>query len=430
MIAAAALSELRSAVGESALLEHDALDVQGAQVSLTLRPADAEGLSEVLRSANRLNLALVLRGGGTRLGLGNPLRRADALLSTERITGVDVLDAEEGVAHVRGGTPLAELRARASAQGWELALDPPGARSTLGGALAAAAVGPRCHRFGLPRDGVLGLEVVLGTGARTRCGGRVVKNVTGFDLAKLYTGSLGTLGVITGAWLRLCPRCEVEAVMLARLSDAGPALDEVRAAAGRAGVRALALVSPDLVGHLGLARGASESSQELVLVELAGDRATFARDRDALARDLGVEEVDAAALERVRELQGADLEAPGVGTLRFRIDALPSRLGAARERLREGGAAVLAYPGAGLLFAWFRVPDRDGAAGGDAAVECARRAARAGRGGWMLESAPLWARRGRDVFGDAPGPLPVLRALKQRFDPAGVLNPGRFAGGI
>ena len=124
MIDAAALSELRSAVGESALLEHDALDVQGAQISLTLRPADAEGLSEVVRAANRLDLALVLRGGGTRLGLGNPLRRADAVLSTERISGVDVLDAEEGVAHVRGGTPLAELRACAGAQGWEPALDP------------------------------------------------------------------------------------------------------------------------------------------------------------------------------------------------------------------------------------------------------------------------------------------------------------------
>ncbi len=430
MIGAEELADLRSAVGDAALLEHDPLDLDGVKVALTLRPADGEGIAAAVGAANRLGLALVPRGGGTRLGLGNAPRRADAVLSTERIRGVDELDAEEGVAHVRAGTPLAELRERARAQGWEPPLDPPGAASTLGGALASAAIGPRCHGFGMPRDAVLGMEVVLGSGARTRCGGRVVKNVTGFDLAKLYTGSLGTLAVIEAAWLRLRPRSEVEVVMLARLADGAAALEKARAAAELAAVRAVALASPDLAASLGLERGASETPRELLLVELAADRATLARDRDALAHDLGAEETSPAALERVRELQGAKPQGEGFGTLRFRIDALRSRLGGVRALLRDAGAAVLVYPGAGLLFAWFRVPADEDAAALEAAIRCARSAARAGVGGWMLESAPLWARRGCDVFGDAPGPLPVLRALKQRFDPAAVLKPGLLAGGI
>ena len=99
--------------------------------------------------------------------------------------------------------PLRDVREALAASGWELSLDPPGRDSTVGGCLAAASVGPRALGLGLPRDQVLGLTVSLASGERVRCGGRVVKNVTGYDLNKLYTGSFGSLGVIESAWLRL-----------------------------------------------------------------------------------------------------------------------------------------------------------------------------------------------------------------------------------
>jgi glycolate oxidase FAD binding subunit len=195
---------LVSALGVESVREHEPLEVDGLRIGVTLAPASVEALGGALRTLRERDLAAIVRGGGTRLGLGNPPRRAACFLSTERLAEVEELDAGRA-GPGRAGTPLTELRAAANARGWELPLDAPGRGSTVGGVLAAAALGPRAQGYGLPRDLVLGLDVVLGDGTLTRCGGRVVKNVTGYDLAKLYTGSLGTLGVIA-AWLRLRPR--------------------------------------------------------------------------------------------------------------------------------------------------------------------------------------------------------------------------------
>ena len=151
---------------------------------------------------------LIPFAGGTRVVLGNPPLRADVRLDLGALRGVLELDRSEGVCHVRGATPLSELREALAGTGWEVPLDVSDA-STVGGALACNAVGPRTHGQGLPRDVVLGLSIAHASGKRTRCGGRVVKNVTGYDLNKLYTGSFGTLGVIVSAWLRLRPRPRV-----------------------------------------------------------------------------------------------------------------------------------------------------------------------------------------------------------------------------
>ena len=110
------------------------------------------------------------------------------------------------------------------------------------------------------------------------------------------------------------------------------------------------------------------------------------------------------------------------------MDALPARVHAAAERLREAGARLLVYPGAGLVFAFLALAADAGDAGG--VLAAARAAASAGGGGFVLEEAPLAVKRAHDVFGDPPGGLGIMRALKQRFDPQGILNPGRFAGGL
>ncbi|MGI9591971.1 MAG: FAD-binding oxidoreductase, partial [Myxococcota bacterium] len=224
MIAPEALRALADAAGEGGLAEHAPARLDGVELSATLRPADGEALARVLSALGQAGLAAVLRGAGSHLGLGNPPRGAELFLSLERLPGVDELDEVEGICHVASGTPLSTLREKLATTAWELPLDVPG---TLGGCLAAARIGPRSLGFGLPRDVVLGLEVALGSGQRTRCGGRVVKNVTGYDLAKLYIGSLGSLGGIEGAWLRLRPRpacvraLELEAADVAAAGQAG-----------------------------------------------------------------------------------------------------------------------------------------------------------------------------------------------------------------
>jgi glycolate oxidase FAD binding subunit len=411
---------LRALVGADAVRAQRPQPVDGVAPEVRLVPSDAAALADTLRVLEERRLAALVCGGGTRLGLGNPPERGDVLLCTEALAGIDELDAEEGVVHLGAGTRLETLRDEARKAGWEPPLDAPGATSTVGGVLAAAATGPRCQGFGRPRDAVLGLEVCLSSGARTRSGGRVVKNVTGYDLQKLYTGSLGTLGVIEAAWLRLRPLPErVELVMVRLTAGYDPTVRGLEAAQMSA-ARAVAVLEPPLCGELD--PGGRES---LLVVELAGDAAVVKEDRKRLTFSLGTELGDAELLERVRHLQGAS---PGAMGVRIRVDALPSRLADAARPLRRAGALLLSYPGAGLLYARFQLDAAD--PGGTVAIRAAREAARAGGGGFVLEEAPLSVKQACDVFGDPPESLPLMRELKRQFDPHRVLNPGRFVGRI
>jgi glycolate oxidase FAD binding subunit len=254
---------------------------------------------------------------------------------------------------------------------------------------------------------------VLGSGERTRCGGRVVKNVTGYDLPKLYTGSHGALGVIVAAWLRLRPRPARSRVLALPAHPGSDAIARGIAAARLPSARACAL--------RGRAGGALEG-----VIELAGADATVERDARLLRDEHGATEAAPGALEAIREAQGATPEPHG---LRFRIPALPTQLHAALAAL-DPTAAVLVYPGLRLVYAGFALSSADDTAGAARAFECADAAARAAAGTFRCESAPPSAKRGRDVFGPAPHELALARALKSRFDPHGVLSPGRFAGGV
>ena len=414
---------LRKAVGDAALEEHAPVDVDGAALGWTLRPGDGEALARAVRALAERRLGVVVRGGGSKLGFGNPPRGAVLLLSTAAHAGVLELDAEEGVLRARSGTRLAELREALGETGWELPFDPPGANATLGGTLAAAAVGPRHLGFGRPRDLVLGLDAVLGDGVRARCGGRVVKNVTGYDLMKLQIGALGSLGVIESAWIRLRARPECERVLSASL---GPdAAAHGVAAARLASARAVALVGASLAPAVEPAL--DPGAGFLLVAELAGDEAAVARDAARLAADLGAVDGSRGAIARLRALQGGTF---GPAGLCFRLAVLLDRLDPVSGLLGEAGADLLLHPGSGLAFARFALDSEAGAARVDRAWSAVRRAARAGGGHAALEAAPAWAKAVRDVFGEPAEASGLARALKQRFDPARVLNPGRFAGGL
>jgi glycolate oxidase FAD binding subunit len=415
---------LRKAAGDAALEPGATLDVDGCAFAATVCPPGGEALARAVRVLAERGLGAVVCGGGSRLALGNPPRGARVLLSTAGLAGVLALDREEGVLHAGAGTPLAALRDALSDTVWELPLDPPGARATLGGTLAAAAVGPRHLGFGRPRDLVLGTTAVSGDGLRARAGGRVVKNVTGYDLAKLHVGALGTLGVIESTWLRLRPRPACVQSLAAGLG-AGPAAAAAGVAAARLPTaRAVALVGAPAAAEV---EPACAGSTWLLLAELAGDEAAVARDARTLAARHGASAAGAHALERVRALAAA---AGGTAGLRFRLAVLPDRLSSVSDGLHAAGAALLLHPGSGLVFARFVLAGEGDGAGLDAAWRAVRAAARQGGGFAVLEEAPAWAKPARDVFGDAPAEAPLWRALKQRFDPAGVLNPGRFAGSL
>ncbi|MEN8159257.1 MAG: hypothetical protein ABFS41_04200, partial [Myxococcota bacterium] len=258
---------------------------------------------------------------------------------------------------------------------------------------------------------VLGLGVVLASGERIRCGGRVVKNVTGYDLAKLFVGSFGSHGVIEWAWLRLRPAPEATRVLVAEVDAYAIALEAAR----RPSARAAAVVAPALLE--------AEGPGRRLLVELAGDAAAVAQDAAWLEAEFDAREGEAAALERVREAQAA-------GPLRIRIAALPGELPAVANVLRGAGGELLVHPARGLAWARFALAGPDDEAGVDRALAAATRAAAGASGRRRIEEAPLGARVGREVFGGADASLALERALKAQYDPLGILNPGRFVGGL
>jgi len=388
--------------------------VDGVVPQLCAAPRSADGVAEVLRHAGKERLAVIPRGAGTKLGWGMPPARADVVLSTEGLDRVVEHAASDLVVRAQAGGRLADLQAQLARHGQRLSLDPPEPGATLGGVVAASASGPRRQRYGAPRDLVLGITVALADGTVAKAGGKVVKNVAGYDLGKLFAGSLGTLGVIVELAFRLHPLPVSQAWVVGSLPT-----PEAAAAAVQALLRSTLVPSA-----VELSWTPSQPVRLGVFFE---------------GRPPGVEAQSQAALALLAPLgsvvnqtsfDAADSAAPD---LLLQIAALPADLalvlhavrGAAAER---GLAAHLSgRAGLGVLHAGFR----NGDARAYADVVVALRQGLAGRGASVvIRRASVDVKRKTDVFGDVGDALPLMRRLKERFDPAGTLSPGRFVGGI
>src|SRR6266568_2660423 len=208
-IEALAASIQEYAPGAQVTTETDALRnyaIDGLLPRLVVTPATVEEVAQVVALTNQQDLTLLTRGGGSRMSLGAPPERIDVLLETNQLTRLLEHEAPDLTCQIEAGLTLAALQAQLATKGQWLALDPPDAeQSTLGGILASNASGPKRLRYGTARDLVIGLRVVQATGEVAKSGGRVVKNVAGYDLNKLYIGSLGTLGIIVEANFKLQP---------------------------------------------------------------------------------------------------------------------------------------------------------------------------------------------------------------------------------
>jgi glycolate oxidase FAD binding subunit len=399
----------------------------GASLPVAIEPRDADSLGAALAVLDAARVPAAILGAGTKAWLGNPLRGARLLISTLGLAGIDELDEADGVVRVGAGTSLEALAAAARTAGWASPIDAPGRGGTVGGALASALAGPRRPGFGPARDAVLGLDTVLAHGALTRCGARVVKNVTGYDLAKLYVGSLGTLGVIERAWLRLRVVPERAHVLHAALDDDG-AIDFALVVARRPTARAVALVSESLAAAApGLGDPPRGGARWRLVVELAGDAVAVERDAAWLGAERKAEQAPDAAIEALRGLQ---THVAPIG-VRVRLHVLPSALASTGAVLERGGARLLVQPVPGVVTACFEAGMDDGEDPWwlDRVLGVVDEARTAARGEAVVEALPAWAQGRRDVFGGASG-LSLMRSLKRRFDPNGILNPGRFAGAI
>ncbi len=393
--------------GQQAGETRERIEVPGAFVERVDRPARIAELSELLAERHANAAGVLVCGGRTRLEHANRARPLAAAISLDALSGIDVFEPEEGVVHALAGTPIRTLQAAVAAEGWELPLDPPGRATTVGGTIASAAVGPRSHAFGRVADAVLGLELVGADGAVSKCGGRVVKNVTGYDLAKLYTGSFGSLAVVSGAWLRLRPQPVCRLVLGGRSAPDRETFERARALSRAVNVRAFVWSeSPD-----------GDGAQ--IAVELGASEAGVAHDRDRLDGTLGLRTVEPDAIDRLRDARGrAENGAP----LALRARVLATRLEEMRRAVLAAGLAVSIDVGLGIVFAsgtladpqaLVRLREKAESCGGHASFE------------WLP---PDWY-ASLDVFGEQPGTRGIAETLKQRFDPRRILNPGRFVAG-
>ena len=398
---------LAQVVGDGALREATPEDaVGGVLPALVVAPGDEAEVAAVCGLAHRDGLALVVRGSGTKQGWGRPPRRCDAVLDTRRLRGVVEHAPGDLVCTVRAGTPLAELRAAlAAAPGHRqrLALDPPQPdTATVGGVVATGAAGALRVRHGTVRDLLIGARFVLGDGTVGHSGGKVVKNVAGYDVARLLVGSLGTLAVITEVTFRLHPVPPATRTLL--LEGASPA--RLAAAVDALRTAPIVLGAADLLWPDGSARlrveGTAESvdDQAETVASLTGARPL---DEEAAAA------LDAALAPRPWAAEGAVV---GLAVPRSRLAALlEAGSDFATEMVVRGPAGV----------AEARLPERaEVVARMRAAVERLGGHLTVRRGGHELAAVAWPAESGPEVA--------LMRAVRRSLDPGGVLAPGRFLG--
>ena len=359
---------------------------------------------EAVREATATRTPLRISGNARWLGAGRPVNAARTL-SLSRLTGIVQYEPGDFTLTARAGTTLAELASAILPHRQFLALDPFGDDTgTIGATVATAASGPLAQAFGAPRDNVIGLEVVTGDGAVVRCGGRVVKNVAGFDLTRLFTGSWGTLGVITEVSVRLRALPAVDETYALAVDERPEPLEALLKGLRVASIAPLALelVSPAFATRLIL------PSSTMLLVRLGGNAASVRAQRNGLA-SLG--DLREPPKDVWRAVRSAEPAASVVG----RLSSLPSRIG---QVWQEARAATAGVPDALITASLGRGVMRCILPGnaGDAARRLSRCDATV-----IFERLPaeLWSEIAPSTVNDR-----LSRSVKQRFDPAHVLNPG------
>jgi glycolate oxidase FAD binding subunit len=395
--------------------------VAGAQPQLVVAPGDEKQLAQVLKAANDADVAVIPRGGGTKLGWGNPPQRADVILSTARLNAIIEHAHSDLTVTVEAGCTLEQLSETLAKQNQRLALDglwP--SRATVGGILSTNDSGALRLRFGSLRDLVIGVTIALPDGTLAKSGGKVVKNVAGYDLPKLVTGALGTLGVITQATFRLHPMPKESRTISCVAHD------------GRDAQRIILAIQDSKLAHSALQIRFIESMQPVIDVLFEATEAGCTAQTAQLKKII----IPATVIQYGPELWTAreDLysEAASItGTSALaKISVLPTQIAEAHETVAALAGAnrmrfnVLFYAtGIGAIYLGASSYTLAGT------LKSLREKIEQLGGSLVIAHRPDGTPQ-LDAWGNPGDTLPLMRALKQQFDPKSTLNPGRFVGGI
>lgn len=441
-------AQLQSALAEASatvrpVVADDQLQVDGVQPSLVAHPRELDELAAVVGAADRARAKVIPWGAGTRMTIGMPPRAADVAVRTDALDEIIEYEPADLTITLQAGMRLGALQERLRQEGQMLALDPAASdRATIGGLIAANASGPIRLYYGSARDIVIGTKVVNADGVISKAGGRVVKNVAGYDLNKLYIGSLGTVGIIVELSFKLHPLPQAQGMLVASFAS----YDDAAAAVGSVfrsplGPGAIELLDADAAKSV--AGVAVPSGGCLVIVAALGFEKAVIRQladlREMCARADSIESVrEGARLDRlwsgIREFNDPSL----AGTCLLKLAVPPSRSAAGVQELRRVAAelgfepTVMAHAGSGVAYARLRGDSWDADANGRLAtlVERSRQFARGEGGSLVVEACPVAAKSLLDVWGDVGSSIKIMRALKTNLDPNSTLNPGRYVGGI
>lgn len=399
------------------------------------RPSSLPELAELIRQARAEDTAIYPLGGQTKLGLGMPPTKLGCAVDLRDLAAVIDFPARDMTVTVQTGIAVKTLQEMLSKENLRLPIDVPQAgRATLGGILAANTSGPRRYGYGTLRDYVIGIGAINDEGNEFKAGGRVVKNVAGYDLCKLLVGSLGTLGVITQATLKLRPLAEERAVLCLLCEPASvesiltgvhgsrtrpTSVDLLNRTAAQAVFTSAKIVTPD--------------AQWIVLVGYEGNAAAVHWQVQQIVKEVGsLCQVVARLSFTVRVLHDALVEfaAWPDARLAFKANMLPSTVAAfCRDADQDSDRPALrAHAGNGIVHgAWPGDLTRSQAT---SMLSIWRERAKAGQGSVIVSRCPSEWKSTLDVWGPAPGDAWLMREVKAKFDPRRIFNPGRFIDGI
>jgi len=429
--------------------------IDGVTPAMVVLPADAGQVADVLRLAAEHQATVFPRGGGSHTFVGQTPAQVDLVLSVRRLQQQLAYEPADMTTTVQAGVRFTELQRTLGSSGQFLALDPPvTATTTIGGVVATNVSGPRRLLYGTARDLLLGMAVMTIDGKRTKAGGRVVKNVTGYDLTKLYIGSLGTLAVIVELTWKVHPLPPGESTLgigCAHHADLLPLLQTLRQLPLRLNSLALlnATACQALAAHLQLTM---PESAYLFMTRVEGTpavtqsqerRLTEALRQVPLTRSPSFHTWDEGTQERLWAGLGA-LTRGDVGLHAARqcmvvqVSLLTSTLPAFCQEVQEVARqtetpwSIVAHAGSGIVYVGIPVPDPETPdverlmAGLQALDTCVAHV----QGRRVIERAPVAVKQRCQVWGATGDDFNVMRAIKATFDPQHRLNPGRFIGGL
>ena len=425
------IADARSRWGPDAARVAGASDgIDGRVPGIVFEPPDVATLADMLRWAALDGRSVVVRGGGTKLRWGRVAGRVDALLSTLRLDGPIDHCAGDLTVTTAAGARLAQVNAALAAQGQWLPLDPIALeQATIGGIVATNDSGPRRHLHGTPRDLIIGVEMALAGGRTAKAGGRVVKNVAGYDLSRLLCGSFGSLAVITSATFKLAPLAPVSRTVVAA-AEGIRAICELAMAIGRSGMTPSAVEiewpPPRLLIRFETTGAAADQQSAAAKAMCIAHGAPAAIVETAAEAALWRDHHDVARSDRGTVLKLAVLPTHVPETIERVVQAAK----ALNLEWRLAGRVAL-----GVLYVVFNTDRSDVTSDLDqppqaAAVEALRKDVGVGGGSAVIVAAPPRVRQLVDPWGDVGDGLRLMRAVKAQFDPRAVLNPERGPGGL